>query len=150
MSYSPDLGTAICALLAEGKSLRAICRMFGLAESTVRSWALDYPDFGTQSRRARELGCDALAEEAIEIADTMLEGVETTTNPDGSTLEKRGDALGHRRLQIDTRLRLIGKWSQRYGERVAVTGEGGGPIKHSVAAALSDEDLARIANGGKA
>ena len=58
--------------------------------------------------------------------------------------------LGHRRLQIDTRLRLIGKWHQhKYGDKVAttVTGPNGGPVVVA-AAAMSDEQLAKIAAGG--
>lgn len=118
--YSPALAEVICGMLAEGKTLRAICRLLGLPESSVRRWALENPEFLAQSVRARELGCDALADEAVEIADTPVEGVEETitTGEHGSTTTKRADMLGHRRLQIDTRLRIIGKWSQRYGDKV--------------------------------
>jgi len=151
--YSQPLADAICAMLAEGKSLRAICRLMGLPESTVRGWALEHPEFAAQSVRARELGCDALADEAIEIADTPLEGVEVTEStggPNAGTSTKRGDMLGHRRLQIDTRLRLIGKWSQRYGDKTTteLTGPNGGPVQ--LAAAMTDEQLLAIAAGGKA
>ena len=42
-AYTPELGEAICELLAEGKTLKAICRMddIEVAESTVRSWAVN-------------------------------------------------------------------------------------------------------------
>ena len=46
------------------------------------------------------------------------------------------DMLGHRNLQIETRLKLLAKWNpKKYGERVAHEGvEGGAPIKvdHSI------------------
>jgi len=42
-AYTPELGEAICELLAEGKTLKAICRTddIPVAESTVRSWAIN-------------------------------------------------------------------------------------------------------------
>ena len=42
-AYFPELGQAICELLAEGMTLKAICRMdqIAVAESTVRSWAVN-------------------------------------------------------------------------------------------------------------
>lgn len=154
VAYSQPIAEAICVLLAEGNSLRAICRMLNLAESTVRYWALNDPEFAAQSLRARELGCDALAEQTLEIADTPVEGVEVTETTGGrnpGTTTKRGDMLNHRRLQIDTRLRLIGKWHQhRYGDKVRNehSGPDGKPIAHTFnAATASDDELAAVALG---
>ncbi len=92
----------ICNQLAEGKSLRAICREMELKESSVRYWLNKDADAFAHSARARELGCDALADECIEIADDKLEPADV------------------KRIRIDTRIRLIGKWSQRYSEKVTV------------------------------
>jgi hypothetical protein len=92
----------ICASLAEGKSLRAICRDRGLKESTVRYWLTKNENAFAHSARARELGCDALADECLEIAD----------GPDPTDVK---------RVKIDTRIRLIGKWSQRYSDKLAIT-----------------------------
>lgn len=94
---------SICERIAEGKSLRAVCRERGLKESNVRYWLAKDPEAFAHSARARELGCDALADECLEIAD------DDTLKAD------------ERRIKIDTRIRLIGKWSQRYGDKVSVT-----------------------------
>lgn len=91
----------ICNELAEGKSLRRICREMDLKESSVRYWLNKEGDAFAHSARARELGCDALADECIEIADGP-----------GDPADKR--------IKIDTRIRLIGKWSQRYNDKLIV------------------------------
>lgn len=94
--------TDICDQLAEGKSLRQICRERNMAESSVRYWLNKDPNAFAQTARARELGCDALADQCIDIADnTSLEPAD-------------------RRVRIETRLKLIGKWSQRYSDKLTV------------------------------
>lgn len=93
---------SICNQMAEGKSLRSICRALDKPESTVRYWLNKNEEAFAHSARARELGCDALADECLEIAD--------------------GDEPADvKRIRIDTRIRLIGKWSQRYSDKLAIT-----------------------------
>lgn len=92
----------ICNKLAEGKSLRAICKELGKPESTVRYWLHKDEEAFAHSARARELGCDALADECLEIADEL------------------GKDPAEKRIRIDTRIRLIGKWSQRYSDKLTV------------------------------
>lgn len=108
---------AICDELATGKSLRAICREMGKPESSVRYWLTKGEEAFAHSARARELGCDALADECLEIAD--MPSVDAV-------------AAADKRIRIDTRIRLIGKWSQRYSDkptRLELTGKDGGPIQ---------------------
>lgn len=93
---------AICDHMAQGKSLRAVCRELGLKESSVRYWLHKDETAFAHSTRARELGCDALADECLEIADGT-------------------DDPADKRIRIDTRIRLIGKWSQRYSDKLTVT-----------------------------
>lgn len=68
-------------------------------------------------------GEDAIAADCLRIADTPMEGVEFVTKADGGVEEKRGDMLGHRKLQIETRLKLLAKWNpKKYGDKMAVGG----------------------------
>jgi hypothetical protein len=80
--------------------------------------------------RARDIGYDALAEECLLIADTVQFGQKQVMTDEGTatTIE---DMLGHRKLQIETRLKLLAKFHPtKYGDRVAIEGvEGGASIK---------------------
>lgn len=114
----------ICALIAEGNSLRKVCRDKGLKESTVRYWIAKDEAAFAHSARARELGCDALADQCLEIAD----GDETADV---------------KRIRIDTRIRLIGKWSQRYSDKLAITNKTEVTHRYDLDS-LGDEELDQL------
>jgi hypothetical protein len=127
-TYTPELAAEICARLSEGEPLRVICRDEHMpAWRTVYDWIRANPEFATRIARARELGYDAIAEEALEIADTPKSGVRTEETEDGYKTV-REDMLGHRKLQVETRLKLLAKWSpKKYGDKIDVT-SGGDPV----------------------
>lgn len=89
-------------MMASGKSLRAAAKDMGLNEASIRYHLMKDEQAFTQTAHARELGCDAMADECIEIAD-----------------DKELDPAD-RRVRIETRLKLIGKWSQRYSDKLTV------------------------------
>lgn len=108
----------ICNRIAEGEPLRQICRDLHMPNwRTVYLWIEDDEEFATRFARARELGFDAIAEEALEISNTPVLGEET--EDDGERVKvKRSDMLGHRKLQVETRLKLLAKWSpKKYGDK---------------------------------
>lgn len=115
--------------LSNGEPLAAICRDEGMpATRTVRDWINNDPDVSAAIARAREDGEDYLAAECLLIADTPVEGVtekmELQAQPDGTSKmvvveRRREDMLGHRKLRIETRLKLLAKWNPRkWGERM--------------------------------
>jgi hypothetical protein len=121
-TYTPELAAEICARLSEGEPLRVICRDSRMpAWRTVYDWIRVNPELAARIARARELGYDAIAEEALEIADTPKTGQRTEETEDGIKIV-REDMLGHRKLQVDTRLKLLAKWSpKKYGDKIDVT-----------------------------
>lgn len=141
-TFDPDDAETIYQCLSEGKSLLSICEAMGIPYSTARQWELDLPEHAAKSTRAREIGCHFLAEQCLSIADTPLEGIETTLKADGGIEERRGDMLAHRKLQIETRMRLIGKWAPKlYGEKVTQehTGPNGGAIRSETVNMTAEE-----------
>jgi hypothetical protein len=98
----PAVLTAICEDVANGKTMSAAAKERGITPSAVRKALLRDDEMFQLSSHARELGCDALADQCIEIADQ-------------SELDPQD-----RRIKIDTRIRLIGKWSSRYSDKLMV------------------------------
>lgn len=130
-TYTEKAAAEICERIADGETLREICRDPRMpAWRTVYHWTEAHPDFAARFARARDIGFDAIAEEALSIANTTHEGVRTEEGKDGIKTV-REDMLGHRKLQIETRLKLLAKWCpKRYGEKTTteLTGPDGAPL----------------------
>lgn len=125
MNKIAELVPDVCRMMSEGISLRAACRQLGIGESSMRYHLNKSEEAFAQSARARELGCDALADECIDIAD------DKTIDP------------ADKRIMVDTRIRLIGKWSQRYSDKLKVETQATVTHKHDLDK-LSDSELADL------
>lgn len=122
--YSEDLADTICEKLADGKSLRAICREDEMpSTSTITKWLRDNEEFSAQYARARELQADALFDDCLDIADQYDAAREAG--------EGGSDHIQRARLRIDTRKWMAGKLKGKYSEKYAHehTGKDGKPIK---------------------
>lgn len=129
--------TEICARLSKGEPLAQICRDVHMPDRTVvYDWANENENVSQRIARAREIGYDAIADDCLSISDTPVVGVEERVTPAVKNREgevvvpeaielKRGDMLGHRKLQIETRLKLLAKWDpKRYGDKQQVEHSG--------------------------
>lgn len=119
---SPKLEQEILDRLSRGEPLAQICRDEGMPTSNGwRDWCSADEALGIAYARAREDGFDQIATQALVIADEQHEGETVTVKADGTVETRREDMLGHRRLQIETRLKLLAKWDpKRYGDKVQV------------------------------
>lgn len=127
--YDAKLAEEVLERLADGEGLEAIARIMGFRPATFRGWIIDDVEgLAARYARARDIGLDRMAEELIEIADTPVEGIIEKHGKDGVEITKK-DALEHRRLRVDTRKWYLSKLApKRYGDRVALTSESGGPL----------------------
>lgn len=133
-TYTEKAAAEICNRISEGEPLRQICRDDKMpAWRTVYAWMVEVPDFAARIAHARDIGFDAIAEEALHIADTPHIGEIEETSENGKKVT-RSDMTQHRKLQVETRLKLLAKWApKKYGEsiRQELTGAGGGPVQMS-------------------
>lgn len=133
--YSEELLEQISERLSAGEPLAAICREEGMPSArTIRSWIVSNEHVSAVIAHAREEGEDWLAAECLMIADRPMIGIEEKheLNDAGDlvlTETKKSDMLSHRKLQIETRLKLLAKWNPRkWGDKQEISGPDGGSL----------------------
>jgi len=128
--YTPELAREVCERLSDGEPLRQICRDEHMpAWTAIYAWAAQDKALSERIAQAREQGYDAIAEDLLAIADTPLMGDTETSSANGLTITRQ-DMLGHRKLQIETRLKLLAKWNpKKYGDRQILAGDKDNPVK---------------------
>jgi hypothetical protein len=137
MMFTQEIADRICERLSLGESLRSICRDAGMPNaSTVLRWAEAEP-FAQQYAQARARGYALLGDEIIDISDeevTMVRrdkhAAKDDENPD-AMVEVVFDAaaVARNRLRVDARKWMLSKMLPKvYGDKVALTGDGGGAI----------------------
>lgn len=118
--YDEELAGEICERLSSGEPLEEICRSDHMpCVSTVHNWKDENKPFAGHFARARKLGCDAIANDALKIADDATnDTIETANGP-----KMNAEWVARSRLRVDTRLKLLAKWyPAKYGDKLDVTG----------------------------
>ena len=120
--YTEELVAEICDRVANGTPLREICR-----EEDKPSWVTFYNwlcadnELSLRFARSRELGTDAIAEDAIAILDTIPERI------DGGRMDSA--YVQWQRNRVEYRLKLLAKWNpKRYGDKTILSGDKENPV----------------------
>ena len=128
--YDPKVALKMCELLSEGTPLRVICRMEGMpAWRNVYFWMARDADLAAHIARAREVGYDAIAEECLDIADDARndwmerEQYNPRTKQTESVPVVDQEHIQRSKLRIETRLKLLAKWSNKYSDKTVLTGD---------------------------
>lgn len=135
---TPEIVAEIIERLANGEPMAKICADDHMpAFCTVWRWEENDEEFRNLSTRAREHGTHFMADDCIRIADDPV-------------LEP-----SDKKVRIDTRLRLIGKWNaKRYGDKALIGSDPDNPLPAAVnvldASKLSTEALREIAAAARA
>ena len=130
--YDPEIAADICLRLSIcTKSLVSILseRDEFPEHSTFYRWMLNHEELRTLYAHARDAQLQILADEIQEIADEPQSGEVVTIKGDEREV-KISDMLEHRKLRIDARKWLLSKLApKKYGDKTAITGDGGGPLQ---------------------
>lgn len=131
--FTLELAAQICQRIAEGESLREVCRDESMpSTSTVMRWARDNEVFREQYAKAREDLLEHWAEEIMEIADDGSNDWIQRNEKDNPGYASNGEHINRSRLRVDTRKWLLSKLAaKKYGDRVSaeLSGPNGGPIQ---------------------
>jgi hypothetical protein len=116
-SYSTVIADEVCALVAEGKSLRQITELPGMpSRRAVQYWLTRFPDFKEKYECAMMLCAEFWAHEIIEISDDSAGDYVITE--DGRRVVDH-ENINRSRLKVDSRKWLLSKLlPKRYGDRI--------------------------------
>ncbi len=121
--YTDALAAEICRRLAEGETLRPVCRDKAMPDkATILRWLADKAkaDFRAQYTYAREMQADALFDEALVIADDA--SGDWTVDKDGKKVVDH-ENIQRSRLRVDTRKWAAGKMApKKYGDKLDLGG----------------------------
>ena len=140
-TYSREIADQICALVAEGHSLRKIVETPGMpCRQTVVYWLYDYPEFREKYEIARILQAEFWSHEILEIADDSTG--DFIINEHGDRVVDH-ENINRARLRVDTRKWLLSKLlPKKYGDRV----QADVTVRQDVKA-LTDSEVLQIAQG---
>lgn len=113
-----ELAEAICTRMAEGESLRAICRSDGMpALGSVFRWIAVNDVFREQYEAAMAQRTESMFEEILEIADETSLDTISTENGD----KPNAEWISRSRLRVDARKWMLSKMlPKKYGDRQAI------------------------------
>lgn len=122
-TFSQALFDRICERMAEGESLRSICRAKDMPNKrTVLRWIEKNDKLAAQYSEAQNLRAEHYFDEIIDIADSRADPQKT-------------------RVQIDARKWVLARMNpKKYGDRFTqeLTGEGGGPLVQRIEIEIVD------------
>lgn len=127
--YSVKLAGEICARMAEGESLRSVCRDVNMPSKTaVLHWLEKHDEFRAQYARAMNERADHWADEIVTISD---DGLNDTYLDDQGNPRTDNDVIARSRLRVDTRKWLMARMApKKYGDKITTEHQGpdGGPV----------------------
>jgi len=128
--FTPPLAHCICERIADGESLRSICRDDTMpAKSTVIAWLADdaHQEFRAKYALAREIQADGFVDEMVEIADDGSTDWMEKRSSEGEVTgyQENGEALRRSQLRILTRQWIAEKLKpKKYGTKIDLNHDG--------------------------
>jgi len=128
--YTPELAAEICDRISRGEPLLQICKDDRMPERrTVYDWLERIDGLSAQFARAREEGCDAMAEQSLAIMD----GEPLAVFDDAGNKRYDSGSIAWNKNRAEHRLKLLACWNpKKYGSKVQLGGDPGNPVQVEV------------------
>ena len=125
-TFTQEIADKICESIADGLSLRTICKDENMpSRATVFKWLNDIDGFSNQYARAREEQAETMADEIVGIVDDASEPLIIDDVPmmvDGKPVMVTSQvSIAHARLKMDARKWVAAKLKpKKYGDKLDV------------------------------
>lgn len=128
--YTQDLADRICDQLADGDSLRTVCKeKWAPSKQTVFKWMRTNAEFLSQYARAKQEAADAFIEEMQDIADDGSNDWMLSNKPNNPGWVENGEAMQRSRLRVDTRKWIASKLKpKKYGDKLELASDPTSPF----------------------
>lgn len=134
--YTPEIAQEVFRRISTGEPLLQICKDEHMPKrQTFYDWLASDDSLSVQFARAREEGCEAMADETLVIADERPEINPIIDSKTGEVIriDLSSAYIQWQRNRIDTRLKLLACWNpSKYGTKVQMGGDPKNPLKIEV------------------
>ena len=140
--YNDELAGRILGRLANGESLRTICKDDDMPDrASVFTWVFTYPDFSARYDQARAIQTEVHVDEMMNIADDATNDTIETEN--GS--RANSEWIARSKLRIETRRWIAEKLKpKKYGAKIEIAGDPTAPIKTQTTLDISNLSLEEL------
>lgn len=141
--FTHELGDAMCERIADGESMRSVCRDESMpAKSTVFRWLREMPVFKDQYLVAKLESADSHVDDMIDIADNGTNDwmEKNATDEQKAVYKLNGESVQRSMLRVRTRQWASSRINKtKYGDSKELTHKTDGPIEIQ----RSSKDLAK-------
>jgi len=134
--YTPEVAQEVFHRISTGEPLLQICKDEHMPKrQTFYDWLARDDSLSVQFARAREEGCEAMADETLVIADERPELNPIIDSKTGEVIriDLSSAYIAWQRNRIETRLKLLACWSPaKYGTKLQMGGDPKNPLKIEV------------------
>ena len=113
--YSEEMADAICALIAQDKSMRYAAAQLNVSRQSMSVWLMKHPEFSDKLARARESQAQFVADDMRQIENKVLRG---TLDPAAANVllgskRWRAERCAPRRFGVRQQIELDAKIEQK-------------------------------------
>ena len=134
--YTLEIAQEVFRRISTGEPLLQICKDEHMPQrQTFYDWLARDDSLSVQFTRAREEGCEAMADETLVIADERPEINPIIDSKTGEVIriDLSSAYIQWQKNRIDTRLKLLACWNpSKYGTKVQMGGDPKNPLKIEV------------------